>query len=610
MPHEAEALFTPPTSDPRPEPKTAYERLFHDALDVLFAAFPVWATDIGFHAHDDRWPDLTPSGRERRLGALRELLGRVDALDDAELSRDERIDKRILRDALEATIFDDEDLREGAWDPASYVSLAGNGLFALLAREFAPFSQRGAAFLARVLHVEEVFEAARQNLGSAPDRPVSLLHTETALGQLPGVGELLEEAIAEAERQPDDELGLAQRLSDARPVVEAAVERFRAFLEEEVKPRASGEGRLGPDLFQRKLRHTPGSDLPHAELLARAQRDYTAVRGEMIRLAGELWPTWIGEDPVPTAESAGSAEAAESELVRRVLDAIAEEHRQPEELLEHCQQEVDRIEAFCRERELIGLTDEPLGITWTPTFLRPYGGAFLSPPGPLDRGLKSFFWITPPGEDWPPERTESYLREDNDRMLRLLCIHEGIPGHYLQLAWSNRSASLTRAVFASGMFAEGWAVYVTQVMMDAGYGGDDPALMLIHWKFYLRAVTNAIIDVLIHTAEMTEQEAMDLMVGGGFQEEQEARAKWLRARLTSTQLSTYYLGSLEMWELEEEARRRAATTAGASGSDVAAQRIVGGLGETPGFDHRAHLEAVISHGTPPIRMVREILLGA
>jgi hypothetical protein len=238
--------------------------------------------------------------------------------------------------------------------------------------------------------------------------------------------------------------------------------------------------------------------------------------------------------------------------------------------------------------------------------MRAYGGAFLDSPGPLDKGQSSYFWITPPGDDWEPERTESYLREDNDRMLSLLSIHEGIPGHYLQLAWSNRSPSLTRSVFSNGMFAEGWAVYVTQVMMDLGYGADDPALMLVHWKFYLRAVTNAIIDVLIHTAGMTEQQAMDLMVKGGFQEEQEARAKWLRARLTSTQLSTYYLGSLEMWELELEARRRAAAAAG-DGASMPTARIVGGLGESTGFDYRTHLESVISHGTPPIKWVRRIL---
>jgi hypothetical protein len=150
-------------------------------------------------------------------------------------------------------------------------------------------------------------------------------------------------------------------------------------------------------------------------------------------------------------------------------------------------------------------------------------------------------------------------------------------------------------------------VYVTQVMMDLGYGDFEPGLLLNHWKFYLRAITNALMDVAIHTGGMTEQAAMDMMVRGGFQEEDEARRKWLRARLTSTQLCTYYVGSLEMWEMEVEARRRAAVAAGRSADSVPAQRIAGGFGKTPDFDYRSHLESVISHGAPPPKWVRRIL---
>ena len=173
-----------------------------------------------------------------------------------------------------------------------------------------------------------------------------------------------------------------------------------------------------------------------------------------------------------------------------------------------------RIESFCRERDLISLAGEPLSIVWTPVFMRAYGRAFLDSPGPLDSGQQSHFFITPPADDALPEAIESYMREDNDRMLRLLCIHEGVPGHYLQLAASNRCPSLIRTVFGDGMFAEGWAVYVTQVMMDAGYGADDPALLLTHWKFYLRAVANAILDVETHTRGMTEERRSTSWSGG------------------------------------------------------------------------------------------------
>jgi uncharacterized protein (DUF885 family) len=301
----------------------------------------------------------------------------------------------------------------------------------------------------------------------------------------------------------------------------------------------------------------------------------------------------------------------EGALVRGALDTIAGVHRRPEELLDFCREELARVEAFCRDRDLVGLADEPLAIEPTPVFLRALGGAMLSSPGPLDRGLRSYFYVTPPPEDWSPEQVESYLREDNDRMLVALVIHEAVPGHYLQLAYANRSPSLVRAAFVSDVFAEGWAVYVTQVMMDLGYRADDPALLLVHWKLYLRAVTNALIDVGIHARGMTEDEAVRLMVEGGFQERSEAVKKYERARLSSTQLSTYFVGSVAMWDIEQERRRRLAAASGdpRGAAAVAPPRVVGGLGETPGFTYREHLEAVLAHGTPPLPALRRILLG-
>jgi uncharacterized protein (DUF885 family) len=326
----------------------------------------------------------------------------------------------------------------------------------------------------------------------------------------------------------------------------------------------------------------------------------------MLRLAREVWSTWIPAEPLP--EVAAGDRAAESALVRRVLDAIAARHQRPEGLIGYCEAEIERISDFVRQRDLISLPQEPLLVTWTPEYLRAAARAFLDSPGPLDRGQRSHFWITPPDEGLSDDDVESYLREENDAALRILSIHEGIPGHYLQLAASNTCRSLARTIFTSGMFAEGWAVYVTQVMYDAGYAADDPGFALAHWKMYLRATVNAILDVETHTGAMTEAEAMELMIDGAWQEQDEARGKWLRARISSTQLSTYFVGSLEMWDLELEVRRRRAQATGAGAESVPPMHIRGGLGDTPGFDQRAHLEHVISYGTPPVKWCRQLVL--
>ena len=571
-------------------------------LSDTFGRNPVFATAIGEHAHDARWPDLSAAGRAERLAATERWLATFHAMTD--LGSDDAIDRDLVIGELEAAVFSETTLAEHAWNPLDWIYLLGDGLFTLQAREFAPLADRLTSTAGRLESLGAVLGAARDALVGHDGRPVSRFHTETALRQIAGIEELISDALSSADdaAATDDRVAsLLPRLTAAAETARAAVAAFETHLREVVLPASDGEGRLGHALFAAKMRHTMRSDGLTADgLLAAAESEFGAVRGEMVRIATALWPTWRPDEAAPDDEQA---------LVRGVLDAIAAEHPDADDLLDFCRAENARIEAFCRERDLIGLAEEPLVIRWTPVFLRSFGGAMLSSPGPLDKGQEAFFAITPMPDDWSEEQRESNLREDNDRMLRVLTIHEAVPGHYLQGVYANRCPSIVRAIFSSGLFAEGWAVYVTQVMMDQGYGADDPALMLVHWKFYLRSITNAIIDRRIHCDGMTEDEAVALMVEGGFQEHAEARAKFDRARLSSTQLTTYYAGSLEMWDIDREARTRAAVASGdpRGASAVPEQRVVGGFGETPGFVYRTHLESVIGHGAPPTSLLRRIL---
>ena len=544
-------------------------------FDGYFSRFPVQATNAGNHDHDDRWPDLSADGTADALAWVAETHERIEALDEGSLTRDEKIDRRVLLGELDAMRFDLEELDELSWNPLAYGYLLGGGLFALLSREYAPLEHRLASAAGRMEGLPAVLDAARANLSSGRGRPVSAFHVEKAIATAPGVADLCRTAL---EMANDVEDGLRARVAAAAEPAIAAVDAYVAWLRDELSPVATGDFRLGRDLYERKFRHALKATITPDELERRAATAYDEVRGEMLRIARELWPTRIGDEPMPDDPDL---------LTRRVLDAIAVEHPRADELLDFCRAEHRQIEAFIRERDLIGLSDAPLQIIWTPPFLRAFGGAMLIPPGPLDSGLDSFFAITPPPDSWSDEQVESMLREYNGRSLRILTIHEAVPGHYLQLDWSNRCPSLPRAVFGSGVFAEGWAVYVTQVMMDVGYGADDPALLLAHWKYYLRAITNTLMDVRIHAGTMTESEAMVMMVDGGFQETSEATEKWSRARLSSTQLCEYFLGGVEMTELEHEARRR----------------------EGDRFAWRPFLESVVSHGTPPMPIIRDILFG-
>jgi len=550
---------------------------FAEAQDAYFADFfrlyPVHATDAGNHEHDGRWMDLTDAGAAERLAWLDAVRGRLDGLEG--LNREEEIDRRVLRATIDELRFEEEELDEASWNPIVYVYLLGGGLFSLVSREFAPVADRLASAASRMEGIPAVLDAARENLTSGRGRAVSGFHGEKAVQTMPGIADLCRTAVGMAEEADE---ALRTRVGSAAEAATTAVEAFTAWLRDELLPDADGDFRLGRELYERKFHHALKGTITPAELEARAAAAYDEVRAEMLRLAREQWSTWMGDAPLPDNPD---------QLTRQVLDAIGLDHPKADELLDFCTEEHERILGFVRERDLIGLPEDPLQIIWTPPFLRAFGGAMLIPPGPLDKGLDSFFAITPPPDSWTDAQVESMLRENNAHALKILTIHEATPGHYLQLAWSNRCDSLARAVFGSGVFAEGWAVYVTQVMMDVGYGADDPALMLAHWKYFLRACTNTLMDIRIHSGTMTEAEAMSMMVDGGFQEQSEASEKWNRARLSSTQLCSYFLGFQEMTELEREERRRRGDA----------------------FEWRPFLESVVSHGTPPMPVIRDILYG-
>jgi uncharacterized protein (DUF885 family) len=549
-------------------------------LNEYFLLQPTDATELGEHAYDHHWPDLTDAGHAAFSDWLRDAEARVQATEPGGLSADEAIDRRILLENLAAMRFFADELREVEWNPMSYVYLFGSAIFTMLAREYAPITERLNALASRLRGLPVALDGARAALSTEGGRPVSRFHAEKAVERMAGVADLVGLAVVEAEAC-DDAAVLAE-VKLAAGVATTAIEEWTRWLREELMPTVDGDFRLGPELYAAKFRHSLKSAVTPKELEAMALEEYDATRTEMTRLARSIWTDWMGDAPPP---------ADDDEAVRSVLDAIAVDHPHADELLDFCRAENTRIEAFVAERDVVGLTEEPMQIIWTPGFMRAFGGAMLIAPGPLDRGLASFFAITPVNEAWQAERRESYLREDNVRMLRLLTIHEAVPGHYLQLAYSNRCPSLVRGIFRSGVFAEGWAVYITQVMMDLGYGADDPALMLVHWKFYLRSITNTLMDIRIQAGDMDEEEAMRLMVEGGFQEEGEATAKWDRARLSSTQLCEYFLGSVEMHGLEREARRRAE----AEGRD---------------FVYRPFLESVLAHGSPSLPVLRDILFSA
>jgi uncharacterized protein (DUF885 family) len=546
-------------------------------LDGYLKLSPVSATGIGDHRFDSELDDLSKAGRDAGVAFDREMLKALDGIAVASLSRENQIDAKILRNQLEYDLWSTETLQSWAWDPQVYNGLAGGAIYSLMAREFAPMPERLKSATARMEKIPGLFAQMRENLDPAR---VPKIHAETVAKQNAGVTSLVDEFIVPhlAELSGADR----ERADKAIAALRAAVKDNQQWLDKTLVPNAKGDFRLGAELYDKKLAFALNSPLTRQEIRSRAEAELKRVREEMYQIARTVLKDKKDAPPLPEAPSADEQQAA----IQAALEITYADRPARDKVVETAKAATERATAFVKEKNLVELPDAPVKIILMPEFQRGVAVAYCDSPGPLDKGLDTFYAVSPIPDDWTEEQTTSFLREYNNRSIQELSIHEAMPGHYLQIFHSNRHPSVLRAVLSSGSFVEGWAVYSEKVMVDAGYLDNDPLMKLINLKWYLRVLTNAIMDSAIHVDGMTEAQAMELMTKQGFQQEREAAGKWRRAQLTSAQLPTYFVGFQEHLDLRREMEAK--------------------LGDK--FDVRAYHDKVLSYGSPPVRFVREQVL--
>jgi uncharacterized protein (DUF885 family) len=333
---------------------------------------------------------------------------------------------------------------------------------------------------------------------------------------------------------------MREAITAAQKTAISALEDYGRWLKDDLLPRSTGDFRIGDAKYRQKLRFALESDLPKEELLKRAEADLKATQEEMYKVAFPLYKKYF-----PDFEGLPER-ASQNRVIKAVLNKLAESRPTNETIVGKASKDVIETTEFVRRHNLVTVPTEPVEVIVMPEFARGSSVAYFDSAGPLEKKNETFYAISPTPKDWTPQRAESFFREYNDYMLKNLTVHEAMPGHYLQIMHSNKfkAPTLIRALFSSGSFVEGWAVYAEQLMAEKGYGGAEVRMQQLKMK--LRVIINSIIDQKIHTAGMTEKEAIDLMMNEGFQEEGEAAGKWRRAQLSSTQLSTYYVGSVEV----------------------------------------------------------------
>ncbi|MDY3551583.1 DUF885 domain-containing protein [Gemmata sp. JC717] len=575
VPLGAVLMMTPadvPAAQPAAE-DVRFKNLFQTYLDDEFRRHPAFATQQGSHEFDDQLDDLSPEARAKDIARIKVLLESLATdIDFKKLSRGAQIDYEIWTHSLRYALWSSENDNRFEYDPRTYGEFISDSVFILLTQSTLPRERNVENAAKRIAHIPKVVAAAKASLKNPPK-----ILTEVTIKRNLGAISFYEKDIYEFAKETPGTEPLA---TPCKAAVKA-LKGYQEWLEKELLPKSTGEWRLGKEKFAKKLELELDAGLTADEVVKIAEAEADRVEQEMYYVAKQLWSKLFAGKPLPPDDKAGRRAT-----IKAALDELGKDHGKPDTLVEDAKKTVAAIKEFIRAKKILTLPEpDNCQIIAMPEFQRGFSAAYLNPAPPLDPKANSLYAVAPPPKDWPPARQETFFREYNSAMLQILTVHEAYPGHYVQLAYSNRHPSLVRKVLWSGSFAEGWAVYTEQMMLDQGYGDGDLSLRLHQLKFYIRAVLNAILDHKMHCANLTDEEALELLVGRGFQTEAEALGKIARAKQSSTQLSTYFVGRTAFYRLRQNVQRKRGDT----------------------FDLGKFHEDVLSHGTLPVKYLPELV---
>lgn len=559
-------------------------------LDGLFQAKPHLATFMGDHRFDDRLADLSAAATQKRIQELEQQKNRLASLPKENLNLDDQIDASILSDGINMELLYLKEIREWQWDPRLHDSfpyydpreMVANRISDILQGDFAPAEERLRSLIGQLKGLPNFLKQMKGQLKS-PAR----IYTEQAIEDNKGRLALFKDELLPFVSQASLPSPLSQEAQTAYKIALDALEDYQKFLESELLPRSNGDWRLGPDLYHKKFPLALQTSLTPEAVVPRAEMAFKVAKAEMFQAAQELYQELFPGKKVPSSPSDPSLQ---NRILNEVKAELSKDHPKAAELVEAHRRNLNDFRKFIEEHHLLQLpSPDTLVVKEMPPFKRGVTAAEYLAPGVLEKRDKwqATYYVDPIDPSWSAKRVESYLQGNNIYEVQLTAMHEAYPGHHTQYFYSKRSLNPLRAVLWNPAFVEGWAVYCENLMAKLGYGGDKN----LRYHFFARrgdmiVATNAIIDIKLHTGQMTEADAVRFMVEQGFQEQAQAEKKLRRAQLDTTQLCQYFLGYDEILLLERDYR----------------------LQKKEAFSQQQFDEDLIGHGSIAVRFLRKYLL--
>ncbi len=540
--------------------KGKFARLCDEFMSESLARSPSTASQVGYHVHRDK-----TTKKKIELDSMLDDMSEPFMLSQKKffehwrqrfiqeapastLNPEELADLQLINDQIALNLLEYDEIKNYAHNPTVAVELIGSALFQPLTSTYAPKAKRMEHIIARIQQVPRLLQQVQGYMDKAD--PV---YVKTAIEENEGNVELIEKTIA---KELADDSKTRAKFDKVAPAAIAALKEYTSWLESDLSKRTEAASwRLGKDLYEKKFKLVMESDISATQLLANAESALVKVRKEMLEIAEPMHKALYNDHGDHNDKS---GKDRENLIISEVLRKVSDDRPKRDELIKTVENDLDGIKRFIRDKKIVSLSDrDNLKVVPTPVFLRGvYSVAGFHSAPALNPKAEAQYWVTPIDPGMSDQKAESKLREYNNYTLKWLTIHEALPGHYIQFEHLNniepKWRRLLRSLYSNGAYVEGWAEYIAQVMMDEGFMKGDDRVKLTMRKIRLRLLANTILDIRMHTMNMSDEEAMALMTTDAFQTQAEAEGKLKRAKLSSTQLPTYYAGLVEWLALRDK----------------------------------------------------------
>jgi len=545
-------------------PDTEFDKLADEYLAGYFAWRPQLGTYLGLHQYDGKLKDYSKSSIEAEQARLKEYENKLVSFPKDSLSARMYYDYRILLSALRQELFSIEDLSIYTKNPMIYAGSLDLNIY--IQRNFAQLEDRMKSIIAIEETAPTIFAAARENLADSLAKP----YIETAILIARGGASFLKNELAEALKEVKDD-SLQQSFAKSNALAASELENFATYLEKQKLPKAHNSYAIGKENYQKMLLYNEMLTITPEEILAMGMEELKKEQTLFAEVAKKINPNKKASD---------------------VFEDLKKDHPTAANLIPETKKNLEAIRQFLLDKKIISIPSEVrVNVAETPKFARSTGTASMDTPGPFETtATEAFYYITPVEDNWTAKQKEEWLSQFNYYVTDIVSIHEAYPGHYVNFLHLNASnATKIEKIFYSYAFVEGWAHYTEKMMIEEGFGATDS---LTAAKYHLAQLDESllrlcrlIVSVKTHCEGMSLADATKFIQDNAYYSYKPAYQEALRGTFDPGYLS-YTLGKLQILKLREDYKKQ-------EGANYSLQKF--------------H-DTLLGSGTPPIELIREIMI--